>query len=224
MSDTSLQSLNVEMTALNVEHVETLTEEQVEAATEMCDRCYYGDISIKALIGGNWDIQADYWRSLIRAGLLEGRVYVVKDQKYQIVSIGVWFEAGNDLFQTDAQRALGFNDFFAKLTPETREWWSKARGYTMANVSKKGWTKEDKAHRWWCANLATDPEYQGRGCATRIVQQALKDAEENGCTLGLATGPELNVQKYLAMGFRKRSEGPMPSPTGDFIIHLLSKP
>ncbi|KAJ3813292.1 hypothetical protein F5876DRAFT_63263 [Lentinula aff. lateritia] len=181
MSDTSLQSLNVEMTALNVEHVETLTEEQVEAATEMCDRCYYGDISIKALIGGNWDIQADYWRSLIRAGLLEGRVYVVKDQKYQIVSIGVWFEAGNDLFQTFVY-------------------------HTMANVSKKGWTKEDKAHRWWCANLATDPEYQGRGCATRIVQQALKDAEENGCTLGLATGPELNVQKYLAMGFRKRSE------------------
>ncbi|KAJ3924513.1 MAG: hypothetical protein NXY57DRAFT_908018, partial [Lentinula lateritia] len=68
------------------------------------------------------------WRSLNRAGLLEGRVHVVKDQKYQIVSIGVWFEAGTICFKrSDAQCALGFNDFFAKLTPETREWWSKAR-------------------------------------------------------------------------------------------------
>ncbi|KAJ3864808.1 hypothetical protein EV359DRAFT_63714 [Lentinula novae-zelandiae] len=162
MSDTSLQSLNVEMTALNVEHVETLTEEQIEAATEMCDRCYYDDISIKALIGGNWDIQGDYWRSLNRAGLLEGRVHVVKNQKYQIVSIGVWFEAGTICFKRSSI------------------------------VKKKGWTEEEKAHRWWCANPATDPEYQGRGYATRIVQQALKDAKENGCTLGLATGPELN--------------------------------
>ncbi|KAJ3924512.1 MAG: hypothetical protein NXY57DRAFT_1044880 [Lentinula lateritia] len=48
----------------------------------------------------------------------------------------------------------------------------------MANVSKKGWTEEEKAHRWWCANPATDPEYQGRGYATRIVQQALKDRQK----------------------------------------------
>lgn len=133
------------------------------------------DISIKALVGGNWDIQADYWRSLIRAGLLEGRVYVVKNEQ-KIVSVGVWYEAGNDVFQTfevsvlkvltrswyvryrDAQRALGFNDFFAKLTPETQEWWNEVWlfrmlqffnhegffqcGKVMAEVSKKAWSKE----------------------------------------------------------------------------------
>ncbi|KAE9394587.1 hypothetical protein BT96DRAFT_827522, partial [Gymnopus androsaceus JB14] len=181
------------------------------------------DIAIKALVGGNWDIQADYWRSLIRAGLLEGRVYVVKNEKNEIVSIGVWYEAGNDLFQTDAQRALGFNDFFAKLTPETQEWWNEC-GKVMGDVSKKAWTKEDKAHRWWCVNLATDPEYQGRGYATGIVERVEKDAKANGCTLGLATVPEVNVQKYLAMGFRERANGAMPSPTGDFTVHMFSKP
>lgn len=89
----------------------------------MCVRCYYGgecrgysteglrlitmdaDISIKALVGGNWDIQADYWRSLIRAGLLEGRVYVVKNEQ-KIVSVGVWYEAGNDVFQTSEVSVL----------------------------------------------------------------------------------------------------------------------
>ncbi|KAJ4482075.1 hypothetical protein J3R30DRAFT_3699410 [Lentinula aciculospora] len=184
------------MTEMTVEHVETLTEVQIEAATQMCDRCYYGDVSIKALIGGNWDIHADYWRSLIRAGLLEGRVYVLKNQDDEIVSIGVWFEAGNNLFNTEAQRALGFNDFFTKLTPEAQEWWSQCED-VMAKLWKKGWTKEEKAHRWWCVNLATDPEYQGRGYATRIVEQTSKEAKENGCILGLATGLELNVRATL---------------------------
>ncbi|THU89926.1 hypothetical protein K435DRAFT_781417 [Dendrothele bispora CBS 962.96] len=190
----------------------------------MCVRAYNGDISTKALLGGNWELHGDYWRSLIRAAALEGEIYVVRNPKGQIVSIAVWFPPGNDLFNSEEQRALGFNDFFAKLSPETQEWWNTTCDEVMGELAKKVFTKEERESRWWCVNLATEPTYQGRGYATALIDTMFQKAKSTGTILGLATAPDYNVPKYLGMGFRERGNAPMPSPTGDFVVHMFSKP
>lgn len=48
-------------------------------------------------------------------------------------------------------------------------------------------------------------------------------AKAEGTFIGLATTPEVNVKKYLAMGFEYRGGGPLPAPTGDMFVHLFSK-
>lgn len=41
--------------------------------------------------------------------------------------------------------------------------------------------------------------------------------------IGLATATDLNVKKYLSMGFKYRDGDLIAAPTGDFFLHLFSK-
>jgi hypothetical protein len=96
------------------------------------------------MIGEDWNLNIEYCNALLRAAILEGEVYILiidKGEKREIASWTVWFPPGRTLFGTqvfstfvnsfsrltkflgsEAQRALGFNDFFQKMKPEGRDW------------------------------------------------------------------------------------------------------
>lgn len=59
------------------------------------------DPSQKALLGGNWNLHADYFTAMIRAIALEGEVFVVQPQgSDEILSISLWTEPDHDMFST----------------------------------------------------------------------------------------------------------------------------
>ncbi|TFK51043.1 hypothetical protein OE88DRAFT_1735760 [Heliocybe sulcata] len=176
------------------------------------------------MLGGRWDLHKELVRAMTRGVLLGGNVYVVRDRgSRRIVSVGFWLEPGQSIFGSEEQRALGFNTFFRKLSPDAQYWWNNTYPDTMRELRETVWTGDEMKRRWWCSHLATHPEQQGRGFATAIVDYAYDDSVAMGQFLGLATQQELNVRKYEAMGFRERGRTLMPAPTGDFPVIVLSK-
>uniref|UniRef100_A0A0W0FPK9 N-acetyltransferase domain-containing protein n=1 Tax=Moniliophthora roreri TaxID=221103 RepID=A0A0W0FPK9_MONRR len=207
------------MSKPTVHRVQELTESEVVHLTDIHVRAYEGGTGT----GGDWSLAPYIARAIIRATLLEGEIYVVKNDSNQIVSFGLWFRPGTEVFSTPEQRVLGFDDFFKKLKPEMQEWYSNTYPEYLKKYLDGVFTKEETSKRWWCSNLVTSPEYQGRGYATAIVNAVLEKVAKQNEFIGLATAPPLNVRKYLSMGFKERTAFSLPSPAGDQVVHVFSK-
>ncbi|KAK7452704.1 hypothetical protein VKT23_012106 [Stygiomarasmius scandens] len=206
-----------------VQRVTSLTDEEIEHLARMMKEAYTGDPAGLALVGGDWSLAEECWASMTRAVLLEGHLYVVKNEDGKIVSAGHWFPPGKGLYKTDAQRALGFNNFFKKLAPEFQEWYTKTYPETVARETPKFWTEEELKNRWWCNSFATDPGYQNKGYATAILKTVFQKVVEGENIMGFGTATEVNVKKYEAMGMRCRGYYILPAPTGDLTSYVLSR-
>ncbi|KAK0499154.1 hypothetical protein EDD18DRAFT_1350583 [Armillaria luteobubalina] len=62
--------------------VERLIEEaQIEEAVFVCLRAFKGDISLKRMSGGNPENGRVYLEAMLKAGALEGQIYVATDDE-----------------------------------------------------------------------------------------------------------------------------------------------
>jgi len=190
--------------------IHSLKADELDALVHMCARAFSKDDGVLACLGGNWSLATDFFSAMTRATLLEGQIYAVKDHD-RIVSVGFWFEPGTFLWTTEEQRAVGFNDFFNKLSPEAQNWWTDTYPEAVRLHGEVLFTEEERTRRWWCSNLATDPGYEGRGYATAIVNAVYDKAVKTRTFIALATGTDTNVQKYLSMGFRQRGGFHIPT-------------
>ena len=96
------------------------------------------------MLGGDWSLNTDFCSAVLRATILEGEVHIItieRGGKREIASWAGLFPPGRSLFGTqvcctfvdslqtnqkplhsEAQRALGYNDFFKKVKPEVKDW------------------------------------------------------------------------------------------------------
>lgn len=93
------------------------TESQIQEIVDFLTNAYYGDITAKAFVGGNWSILRDLKMAGIRATLLEGLVLIAtigSGSNEKIVSVGFWFGHGVDLFgrYTNKNTARVWPSFF----------------------------------------------------------------------------------------------------------------
>ncbi|KAF5329114.1 hypothetical protein D9758_017951 [Tetrapyrgos nigripes] len=211
------------MLSFLVELVNTMSEQEIDTLTKINTKAYAEDNPWEVMIGGDWSLSEDLARAMIRATLLEGQIYVVKTQNGKIVSFGLWFKPQTAIFSTAEQRKLGFDEFFAKLKPEVKYWYTHTYPEIAQKYAEPLFTDEEKKKRWWCYNLATDPEYQGLGCATTLVDHVYQVAVKAEGFIGLATALELNLKKYLSMAFHERGSFLMPSPISDTTNHVLTR-
>ncbi|KAK7026516.1 hypothetical protein VNI00_015596 [Paramarasmius palmivorus] len=216
---------------VKIHRILNMTEQEIEHTISVHVRAYaMKDPAIKMMVGGDWSLAAELGRAMIRATLLEGEVYAVKDERDEIVSFGLWAKPGVMIFSTSViredQRALGFNAFFEKLDERTKYWWKHTYPETFERHAVPMFTKEEVSRRWWCANLVTDPDYQGRGYGTAIVDHAFKRALEADGFIGLSAVSPVTLRRYLAMGLRKRGDFLVSSPfkgNQDLKAHILTK-
>ncbi|EEB92643.1 hypothetical protein MPER_08816 [Moniliophthora perniciosa FA553] len=209
------------MSKITVHRIENPTGKDIDHMTDVHVKAYDGDPMIQVMLGGNWSLSADLGRAMLRATLLEGHVYAVKDENDKVVAFGSWFAPGVGLFSSPEQRALGFDEFFQKLDPETQYWFSHTYPEATEKYDEALFTDEERRRRWWCFNLVTSPENQGRGYATAIVNHGYRKAQDAGGFIGLATSRPVNVEKYLSMGLRERGTFKVLTPKGDLTNHVL---
>ncbi|KAF8806973.1 hypothetical protein BYT27DRAFT_7190678 [Phlegmacium glaucopus] len=217
------------MLEYSIERLETLSDEHIKEIADLCAKAYTGSLAYTTLIGGDWNLNLEYCNAFLRATVLEGELYILsisKGGKREIASFAALFPPGRAIFATEAQRALGFNNFFKKVKPEVQDWMTTVYPESVEKLKNKVLTQEERKLNWWCNNLATRPDLQGQGYGTalmNIAYQKAKKTKELGTFLGLMTITDENVSKYISMGFKDLGEIDVPVPGGNLSVHVMTR-
>lgn len=77
---------------------------------------------MKRMSGGNPENGRVYLEAMLKAGALEGQIYVATDDELgKLRAVALLFPPGRRMFQSDAQRKY-WNTFWQLLDSETQEW------------------------------------------------------------------------------------------------------
>ncbi|KAK1226541.1 hypothetical protein PQX77_010468 [Marasmius sp. AFHP31] len=215
-------------TKIPVELVTSLTDQELEHVVKLHIRAYSGSEYYEAVLAGDWSLFPIQARASYRAALLGGFIYAVRapeggPMSGQIVALGIFFKPGTGVFATEAQRKLGYNQWLASLKPELQTWHTTVAPNHRKTVVDPMYTDEERARRWWCSGLLTDPEFQGKGYAKAIMNTIFEKVCEAGGFLGLATSAPLHGAKYEAMGFKARGAYQLPTPVGEMELTLYDR-
>jgi ribosomal protein S18 acetylase RimI-like enzyme len=205
--------------------INQLTDSQLDESVMMCIRSYVDSPSVVAMTGGNKSLVGPLFRAMIRACQLAGRVYIATViDTGSIAGLALWFPPGKVLWQNDAQRNLGFNQFLESLSPKTREWWINTYGSALAPFITTALSPHTVESSWYLNCICVDPKYQRQGIATNLI----KMVEQNAMTtsiLALCTDTDVNVAVYKALHFQYKGEAPLPTPENECInVHCFTKP
>ena len=78
----------------------------------------------------------------------------------------------------------------------------------------RGWNMVDAAHpkepHWYLAILGTEPEAQGHGVGSALLQPVLEDCDRNEVPAYLESSKESNIAFYARHGFRVTGEIDLP--------------
>ncbi|TFY83151.1 hypothetical protein EWM64_g862 [Hericium alpestre] len=149
---------------------------QIDEAVSLCLRAYEGDEGLECLVCGDMSLAEPLFRAMVRATALEGEFYVAVNDSEKILGLGLWFGPGKDLFSTEQQRNLGFNDFLGRLSPEAQTWWTQTYPAKMGEFLSYHLGPQGKSNSYYLNCLATDPTFQRRGVATQIVETVFQKA------------------------------------------------
>jgi len=203
----------------SIERLETLSNEHLMEIADLTTKAFAGDVSYAVMLGDDLSLSTEYCNALLRAAILEGEVYILtieKGGKREIATWAVFYPPGCALFGTEAQRKLGFNEFFKKLKPEVQDWYTNTYPKYIAEFADKVFTKEEQKLFWWCYTLATRPDLQRKGFGTALINVGYQKAEktkELGTFLGLGTLTK-NVNTYISMGFKEVGKMECQLPRG----------
>ena len=76
---------------------------------------------------------------------------------------------------------------------------------------------------WYLAVLAVDPQHQGKGYASKLLNEKLSCIDEEGLNCYVETEGEKNVSMYQHFGFEVVDEFIVPG-TNDKLVAMLRKP
>ncbi|KAI0095203.1 hypothetical protein BDY19DRAFT_916754 [Irpex rosettiformis] len=167
-------------------------------------------------------LKEELFTAIIKATLLEGRIYVVESGG-EIATMCLVFRKPASLFGSEAQKALGFTEVFEKLDPKTQHWWKNQYPAQMAEKEKTIISQEEWDKMWYFSMVATDPKHQNKGFASHLMNTFFDEVNKNGDIFGLSTGSEVNVPKYETMGFKERGRIVMKTPVNEFPCVWLTR-
>jgi len=79
------------------------------------------------------------------------------------------------------------------------------------------------AKHWHLLLLAVDPQHQGKGYASKLLEEMFSRIDEDGLPCYLETGGEKNVSMYQHFGFKVLEEFTEPNTT-DKMVAMLREP
>ncbi|KAF7330357.1 N-acetyltransferase domain-containing protein [Mycena venus] len=218
-----------------------ISERELDDAVDVCVRAYIGELASNSMVGGDESLKAAIWRAMIRAGLLDGEVYfATDDSSHKVVGVAVWFPPGKSLFDSEEQRALGFDDFMKKLSPETQEFWANSYVPVVdkflaevigpsASSSSQPFTgcmiidsnMQGTRDSQYLNQLATDPAFQKKGIATMLLKTFAES--DNPPMFAHCAANEKNARFYESCGYTIKGKMFLDAPTGGYPVIVLTK-
>ncbi|KAA1470517.1 hypothetical protein DENSPDRAFT_849606 [Dentipellis sp. KUC8613] len=185
----------------------------------------FSDAVTAAFSGGDPELIDLNYRSMIRAALHSGEVYFATDASGKIVAVGIWFAPGQELWATEKQRALGFNDVIKASSPKTIEWLVGTYKPIMAEFVSKALSPRVKKDTWFANVIATDPAYQRRGLARALIEPVYQKALANNALLATCAVSDTNCTVFKKLGWEYKGRVDIPSPVSSdpFPIICLTR-
>ncbi|KAJ7352499.1 hypothetical protein DFH08DRAFT_859145 [Mycena albidolilacea] len=202
------------------------SEQELDEAVDVCVRAYIGELASNSMVGGNESLKTLIWSAMIRAGLLAGEVYfAIDNSSKKVVGVAVWFPPGKSLFDSEEQRALGFDDFMQKLTPETQDFWANSYVPEVENFLAEVIGPNGTRDSQYLSLLATDPAFQKKGIATTLLKTVHAKFAESDAPLMFAhcAANEKNARFYESCGYTVRGKMFLEAPTGGYPVIVLTK-
>ncbi|KAJ6577323.1 hypothetical protein B0H19DRAFT_553612 [Mycena capillaripes] len=175
------------------------------------------------MVGGDESLKDPIFRAMIRAGELAGEVYFAIDNiSNKVVGVAIWFPPGKSL---EEQRALGFDQFMGKLSPETRAFWSNSYVPVVDQFLAELLGPDGTRESHYLNQLATDPAFQKMGIATLLLKTVHDRFPESGTRPMFAhcAANEQNARFYESCGYTVKGKMFMEAPTGGYPVIVLTK-
>jgi GNAT superfamily N-acetyltransferase len=136
------------------------------------------------------------FRMRVASLMKQDEVYTTDDH----AGAAVWAQPGR--WEMPPLEGLGF---VMRLLPMVR---------TRVGVLARGWGMIDRLHpkepHWYLAILGTEPDQQGRGVGSGLMQPILDDCDRNEVPAYLESSKESNLAFYARHGFRVTGEIDLP--------------
>ncbi|KAG7443402.1 uncharacterized protein BT62DRAFT_1078480 [Guyanagaster necrorhizus] len=187
-----------------------LTSIQLDEIVAIAIRAYDTNPTIRAMTGGNKALYDPFLRAVTRALLLEGKVWLAASDG-RILGVLGGFGPGTFLWATEEQRALGFNNAYARLTEETKYWWQNIYGPQIKEFMDNALGATANLDGWMTPLLAVDPPYQRRGIATAMFKEMTQQAIQDKAIMIVGADSDLNVGIYESFGFELKGRTVLPS-------------
>ncbi|PPR06250.1 hypothetical protein CVT24_000922 [Panaeolus cyanescens] len=229
------------MIKFTVQRVESPSEELISSAVDLFYSLMNDDQAAISLCGGDTSLFKLQIRAMVKAAVLDGEFYTATNEEGRLIGYSIWMPPGQEMFSTEEQRALGFNEFVSALPQAGMDYFKNTYlahfpGFVNQHLGPTG-----KRDAWWLHNLAVAPEYQRNGIARAIVdvvkekasifrmihqtvikRELIIQAKAKGEMLATSTTNDKNVPVYVNMGFTINGSMTMPSPWGDWPLHVFS--
>ncbi|EGO00642.1 hypothetical protein SERLA73DRAFT_178507 [Serpula lacrymans var. lacrymans S7.3] len=210
------------MPQVTVQRVERPSETQIEASVALFVSCMKDNIAALSLSGCDATLLDPMARSTLMAGILAGEYYNATDESGDVVGFALWMPPGEEMFSKPEQRELGLNDFMARLPEVGRDYYKNTYSAVFLDFVSSCLGPTGKRDAWWLHMLMVHPERQRQGIGRALVGPVLEKATQKGEVLALSTTTHTNVPIYTAMGFKEMGGRTVPSPLGEWPLHVFS--
>jgi GNAT superfamily N-acetyltransferase len=142
------------------------------------------------------------FRRPIRSAIATGEVYATSPK---MEGVAVWFPS--DARHGSSWQRLVSGELFASWFVSKK---LVARKMAFSRYSSDVKKRVVPGRHWYLQILAVDPDFQGKGYASRLLRPMLARADREGVPCYLETQLAKNVDLYKHFGFRVAEEGTIP--------------
>ncbi|MHA1952843.1 MAG: GNAT family N-acetyltransferase [Candidatus Heimdallarchaeaceae archaeon] len=189
----------------NLKSLVRLEKNRIEEAAEVFSRAFADDPLLNWFLPENSsrkEMSFSYFKFRIRFGVLFGEVYATSQN---LEGLAVWFPSNKmDMTYWRMLKSGGMRLF-------------KELGFsTVQRMMSIGDFVSDLHHHqinfphWYLAPMGVDPDYQGKGYASRLMRSMLKRLDNEKLPCFLETQNENNVEIYKHYGFKIVGKAKIP--------------
>ncbi|KAF8489953.1 hypothetical protein BU17DRAFT_95476 [Hysterangium stoloniferum] len=230
--------------ASNIQRVENPTEELFTEVIELFYELMKDDIPILSLTGGDKLLIRPMTSAIIRACALEGEFYTATDPATGVLTgYAVWMPPGHELFDSEAQRKLGLNDFMKRLSDAGQNFYTDIYLKKFPGFVDKCLESTGRRNSWWLHQIMVRTENQRQGIARTLIDFIKRKAAERHERVALSVTSENTVSTmnpissdsnpysvfscvqavvYTSLEFTPKGRLELSSPWGDYPLIVFT--
>ncbi|EIM83760.1 uncharacterized protein STEHIDRAFT_140822 [Stereum hirsutum FP-91666 SS1] len=204
------------MANISVKQIVDPTDEELDSIVSLVVRAFDGQNVVNMFTGNNLTLAEPLWRAHVLAGLHHGEVWVATDGTAEIMSVGVWFLPGHELYGTEE-----LEEYFTLLSDEAINWWRNISRPKVVGFFEKYLGEKTRTDNWFAQIIATHPDYERRGLASAHIDAVYHRAVREESYLALGAAGKAQEAFYRSNGFKEL--GRVSSQTADWVCFVKGK-